>query len=59
MMSALHQYVPTKEYTEEYYIPSSQSVVQIPKALFHPIIIEVDVLELEGQRKPTSIQTRL
>ena len=44
IMSTLHQYVPVVEYTEQYYIPSSQQSVQVPKASLHQIIIGGDQL---------------
>ena len=44
IMTTLHQYVPAVEYSEQFYIPSSQQSVQVPKACLHPIIIGGDQL---------------
>lgn len=44
IISTLHQYVPTVEFTEELSVPSLQQTVQVPRASFHPIIIGGDQL---------------
>ena len=50
IMSCLHTYVPTEDYTEQCFIPSSDSTVQVPKAVFHPIIIGGDQLTASRAR---------
>lgn len=44
IMSHLHQYVPTVEYTEESSIPGSDGHVEIPQAIFHRILFGGDQL---------------
>ena len=44
IMSTLHQYVPSVQYTEDYFISSIGQTTQVPKASLHPIIIGGDQL---------------
>ena len=49
-MSCLHTHVPTEDYTEQCFIPSSDSTVQVLKGVFHPIIIGGDQLTASRAR---------
>ena len=44
IMSSLHRYVPTVEYTEDYFISNIGQTFQVPNAFFHPILIGGDQL---------------
>lgn len=38
IMSHLHQYVPVIEYMNDVHMPISRENVQVPQAIFHPIL---------------------
>ena len=44
IMSHLHQYVPTVEYTEKISVTDSDGYVEIPQAIFHRILFGGDQL---------------
>ncbi len=44
IMDQIHSYTPTKQYTEEFIETSTNEVINIPKALIHPVLFGGDQL---------------
>lgn len=44
IMSHLHQYVPSFEYTRKVFLPSSNETTEVPEAVFHTILFGGDQL---------------
>lgn len=44
IMTQMHSYTPTKPYTEEFIKPGTNEVINIPKALIHPVLFGGDQL---------------
>lgn len=54
IMSHLHQYVPTVEYTDNTFIPSTGETVQVPCAAFQKILFggdQVTAVRARGAQK--------